>query len=215
MNSINRILIADDHELIRKGLIQTLSLIVDAEIIEANSGKAALQKVEEYKPELVILDIEMPELSGYEAAKFLKENGFSGEIIFLTMYKDESLFNKALDLGVKGFVLKENTVTEIEQCLQAVIKGNYYISPEISDFLVKRNLRQTSQKSEPNDLSKLTPTELTIVHFLAKMKTSQDIADELGVSLKTIKNHRNNICSKLGLSGAHALLKYAIEHVKN
>ena len=142
MNSINHILVADDHELIRKGLIQTLSLLLDSHIIEANSGKVALQKVEEYKPELVILDIEMPELSGYEAAKFLKESGYSGEIIFLTMYKDESLFNKALDLGVKGFVLKENTVTEIGQCLQAVIKGNYYISPEISNFLVKRNLKQ-------------------------------------------------------------------------
>jgi len=215
MNSINHILVADDHELIRKGLIQTLSLLLDSHIIEANSGKVALQKVEEYKPELVILDIEMPELSGYEAAKFLKESGYSGEIIFLTMYKDESLFNKALDLGVKGFVLKENTVTEIGQCLQAVIKGNYYISPEISNFLVKRNLKQASQIMEANDLLSLTPTELTIVRLLAKMNTSQDIADHLGVRLKTIKNHRNNICSKLGLSGAHALLKYAIEHVKN
>ena len=215
MNSIKRILIADDHVLIRKGLIQSLSLITDAHIIEADSGKDALKKVEEYKPELVILDIEMPELSGYEAAKKLMENGFSGEIIFLTMYKDESLFNKALDLGVKGFVLKENTVTEIEQCLQAVIKGKYYISPEISDFLIKRNLNKTTHKTESKDLSKLTPSELIVVQCLAKMKTSQDIADELGVSLKTIKNHRNNICSKLGLSGAHALLKFAIKQVKN
>ena len=117
-----------------------------------------------------------------------------------------------MDIGVKGYVLKENTVSEIVQCVNTVRKGKHYLSPAISEFLIRRNQRLISTASDKDGLNLLTPTERKVMKQLAQMKTSQEIADELSVSLKTIQNHRNNICSKLGLSGAHALLKFAMEH---
>jgi DNA-binding NarL/FixJ family response regulator len=128
------------------------------------------------------------------------------------MYKDESLFNKAMDIGVKGYVLKENTVSEIIQCVQKVLSGKHYLSPAISEFLIRRNSKLVAPASDKDGLNSLTKTEKNIIKQLAEMKTSQEIADENNVSIKTIQNHRNNICNKLGLSGTHALLKYAVEH---
>lgn len=214
MQRFKKILIADDHELIRKGLLQSISSFLYTEIIETRNGKDALEKCIEFNPDLVILDIEMPFFSGYDVAKQLKSLRMDMKIIFLTMHKDEIMFNKALDLGVNGYVLKENTISEIEACMQSVAQGNYYISPDIANLLVKRNMNSVSL-SESNLQIALTSTEKNVIALLAQMKTSQEIADELGVSLKTVKNHRNNICSKLNLSGAHALLKYAIEYEKS
>jgi len=207
-----RILIADDHSLIRKGLKQVLEVNTDAEIFEAENGKKALEVIIKEKPEIAILDIEMPEMSGYDAAVKIKEQELSTHLIFLTMYKDETMFNKAMDIGIRGYVLKENTVSEITKCVDTVLGGDYYLSPAISDFLVKRNQRSFKSSGNKDRSKDLTPTEKKVLSQVAQMKTSQEIADTMFVSIKTIQNHRNNICNKLGLSGSHALLKYAIEN---
>lgn len=214
--NINCIVVADDHELIRKGLIQTLSSITNATLIEAKNGIEAIEKIREYNPEVAILDFEMPELTGYEVAELICSEKKEVNIIFLTMYKDESVFNKAMELGVKGYLLKENTVSEIEQCLKSVMQGNYFISAELSNWLLKKTKEDSRKKNDfATDLKKLlTPTEFDILELVSEMRTSQEIANVFGVSLKTIQNHRNNICVKLGLSGAHALLKFAIEQFK-
>lgn len=207
-----KILIADDHSLIRNGLKQLLESEGEFEISEADDGQKALTHIRKDEPQIAILDIEMPGLTGFDVAKIVDREGLNVDIIFLTMYKDNSMFNNAMDIGVKGFVLKENTVTEILECIKAVRRGKSYISPAISDLLIRRNNKIMAQAADKDGLSSLTPSELTILKKLSDMKTNQEIADELSVSIKTVQNHRNNICNKLDLSGTHALLKFSIEN---
>jgi DNA-binding NarL/FixJ family response regulator len=208
-----KVLIADDHPLMLKGLRQVLEAEKAYVIIPVENGKAALQIIRDQKPQIAILDIEMPKQTGFEVAKQIHHEGISIDIIFLTMHKDETLFNKAMDIGVKGYVLKENTVSEIIQCIETVINGDHYLSPAISNFLIKRNNKLVAPASDKDGLNTLTKTEKKIMKKLADMKTSQEIADEFNVSIKTIQNHRNNICKKLNLSGVHALLKFAVENI--
>ena len=209
---IETVLIADDHALIRNGLQQVIEQQNLYNIIEADNGKDALSIIRDKEPDVAILDIEMPGMTGFEVAKKVHKEGININIIFLTMFKDETLFNKAMDIGVKGYVLKENTVSEIMNCLKAVMNGKYYLSPAISDFLVRRNTDLSTGATDKDGFNQLTPTEKEVLKLVSEMKTSQEIASVLNVSIKTIQNHRNNMCNKLDLSGAHALLKYAMEH---
>ncbi|KPP98613.1 MAG: two-component signal transduction system LuxR family response regulator [Bacteroidetes bacterium HLUCCA01] len=207
-----KVLIADDHELIRGGLRQVLQLEAAFEVFEAADGEAALAHIRQKKPDIAVLDIEMPGITGFEVARRVQSEGLPTHVIILTMYRDESMFNRALDVGIKGYVLKENTVGEIVKGIKTVLDGGYYISPVLSDLLMQRHY--PSGENSKSELEKLTPTEKGVLEELAAMKTNQEIADSMHVSIKTIQNHRSNICSKLGLQGAHALLRYATEHIK-
>ncbi|MBR9916964.1 response regulator transcription factor [bacterium] len=211
MNKKTKILLADDHSLIRNGLVQVLVSNSELEIIEAENGKQALSLIQSEKPEIAILDIEMPEMSGFEVAEKVKYQGLAIDLIFLTMLNDETMFNKAMDIGVKGYVLKENTVNEIVNCIETVLKGNYYLSPSLSGYLIRRNNKSTLSATDKRGLHLLTVSEKKILKLVAEMMTSQEIAEELNISIKTVQNHRSNICTKLDLSGTHALLKYAME----
>lgn len=212
MEKRKNIVIADDHSIIRQGLRQILELDGLYEITEAENGKQALEQILQLDPDVAILDIEMPVLTGYEVAQTIWKQGLDVDLIFLTMYKDETLFNKAMDIGVKGFVLKENTVSEIRECVQAVLGGRFYLSPAISELLIKRNEKLVAEPSDNSGLSRLSPTERIVLKRVSEMKTNQEIADALKVSTKTVQNHRNNICKKLSLTGSGALLKYAVEN---
>jgi DNA-binding NarL/FixJ family response regulator len=208
----NTILIADDHELIRNGLAQILASGTHYAVVQASNGDEALKKVRELRPVLAVLDIEMPLLSGFDVARRIHDEKLPVSVIFLTMFKDEVLFNRAMDIGVKGYILKENTSVEIMTCVRTVLDGHYYLSPVLTDFLVRRNSRLMTPAADKEGMSLLTVTEKRIMKLLSELKTSHEIAAKLGVSVKTVQNHRNNICAKLELQGAHALLKYAIEH---
>lgn len=207
-----KILIADDHGLIRKGLRQVLEAETEFEIIEAENGKKALQIIREENPEIAILDIEMPEITGFEVAKKIQNESIAIDVIFLTMFNDESMFNNAMDVGVKGYVLKENTISEIVECIKIVQSGKYYLSPAISQYLIHRKSGLMNEASDKKGINHLTDSEKNILRLVSDMKTNQEIAKELSISSKTVKNHRNNICNKLGLSGTHALLKFAIQN---
>lgn len=212
MDDTHEVLIADDHALIRNGLCQILENKSDFKILEADNGKDALEIIRKQDPDTAVLDIDMPNMSGFEVAKKVRNESIKIDIIFLTMHKDEVMFNKAMDIGVKGYLLKENTVPEITKCIKTVRSGKHYLSPEVSDFLIRRNSEQSSPAADKNGIHLLTPAEKNIVKLLATMKTSREMADDLGISVKTVQNHRNNICNKLGISGSHALLKFAVEH---
>lgn len=211
MPKVKKIIIADDHSLIRKGLRQVIESNTHFEVIEADNGEQALEYIQNEKPMIAILDIEMPKMTGFDVAQKVQHQSISVDLIFLTMYKEESIFNKAMEIGVKGYVLKENTVTEIIQCIDSVLKGNYYLSPSISNFLVRRNSKIATPANDSNGLNLLTPAEKNLLKHLGMMKTNQELADQFNISIKTVQNHRTNICTKLGLKGAHALLKFAIE----
>lgn len=211
MNNEVSILIADDHELIRKGLKQVLETQPNLKLLEAANGEDALQIIHEQKPRIAILDIEMPFVTGLEVAQKVQKESISIDIIFLTMYNDESMFNKAMDIGVKGYVLKKNTVTEIVQCVKSVLAGEYYVSPAISEFLIRRNTGSFTSATDTSGLHLITSTEKNMLKMVAELKTNQEMAELLDISIKTVQNHRSNMCTKLGLKGAHALLKFAVE----
>ena len=212
MDSEIRILIADDHPIFRQGLRQLFASVAGMTVVsEAGDGRAALAEIEAHKPDVAVLDVNMPDLDGFAVARAVKEKHLPIGLIFLTMHNDEDLLNEALDLGVKGYVLKDSAVTELIGAVRAVLSGEHFISPALSKHLINRRSRaDTLERSKPG-LKDLTPTERRILPLIADNKTSREIADELFISVRTVENHRSNICQKLELHGAHALLKFALE----
>ena len=211
MKAETRIIIADDHAIFRAGLRHIIESHPNYKIIaEAEDGEIALNLVLEQKPDVVILDVSMPKINGFEVAKELKKKAISAHIVFLTMHDDEAMFNKAMDLDVKGYVLKDNAAGDILRCLHAVTAGQNFTSSALTTYLFKRgNNRHTETNPGLDDL---TPTERKILKLVAEYKTSKEIASELFISYRTIENYRTNICSKLDLHGSHALIKFALQH---
>lgn len=204
-----KLIIADDHHIFRKGILSIVSENDGIEITgEAANGDDALKLIEERKPEIAILDIDMPGLSGLDVARKVKSEKLPVKIVILTIHKDKEYFDEALELDIKAYVLKESIANDLIDCIKRVAAGEYYISSAISGYLVEKNKTNSNQ----SELDKLTNAEKEILKLIAQNKTSAQIADELFRSVRTIENHRNNICSKLGLKGPHALLLYAIQH---
>lgn len=204
-----KLIIADDHHIFRKGILSIVSEDDGIEITgEAANGDDALKLIEEKKPDIAILDIDMPGLSGLDVARKVKSEQLPVKIVILTIHKDKEYFNEALELDIKAYVLKESIANDLIDCIKRVAAGEYYISSAISGYLVEKN--KTAPKQ--TELDKLTNAEKEILKLIAQNKTSAQIADELFRSVRTIENHRNNICNKLGLKGPHALLLYAIQH---
>jgi DNA-binding NarL/FixJ family response regulator len=213
MADAKRILIADDHPIFRQGLRHLFDSEKAFEVIaEAGDGLTALREIEAQRPDVAILDLDMPEMDGFAVARSVKEKQLGVELVFLTMYKDEEMFNEALDLGVKAYVLKDSAVTDLIGAVRAVLAGSNFISPSLSSHLINRHSKANALERSKPGLKDLTPTERRILPLIAENKTSREIADALFISVRTVDNHRSNICQKLDLHGAHALLKFALEH---
>jgi DNA-binding NarL/FixJ family response regulator len=206
------LVIADDHPIFLHGLKSILETEGDVTIIgEAGNGEQALTLIRDKKPDFAILDVEMPKMTGFQVMEALQQERNETQIIFLTMYRDEALFNRALDLGVKAYVLKENAVLDILSAIDAVSEGRYFISPLISDYLIRRSaLQPAPQLPKTELLNTLTTAERRILELIAQEKTNKMIAEELFLSVKTIENHRSSIVKKLGLSGSFALNKFVM-----
>jgi len=207
------VIIADDHPIFRKGLRQVIEDEPAIKVLaEAEDGEAALRKTEELKPNVAVLDIDMPKMDGFEIARAIRKEKMPVEIVFLTMHKDEDVFNAALDLGVKGYVVKDSAAIDIVGSIKAVAAGQHYLSPSISAFLLKRRSKADSLVEEKPSLKHLTTTEQRVLKSIAENKSSREIAAEMFISYRTVENHRANICNKLNLHGSNALLKFALEH---
>src|SRR5262245_7183427 len=205
--------IADDHPVFRRGLRDVIESAEDLRVVcEAGDGATALRCVQEVRPNVVILDIEMPGLGGLEVAAALRELDLNVGIVFLTVYREGSLLERALELGVRGYVLKDCAAEDIVASVRAVAAGKYYASPELTTALVERHGAQEQARSGSGALDELTPSELRVLSLIAVYRTSKEIADELGVSRRTIDTHRTNICHKVGIHGSHALMKFALEN---
>lgn len=208
-----RVLIVDDHPLFRQGLRQVVESDSLFDLIgEVGDGKTALELIQEKKPDVAVLDVNLPGMSGLEVARELQRQRTSTLIIILTMYKEEETFNRALDVGVHGFVLKENAVDDIRNALLAVSRGEHYLSPSISGYLARRHTRSQQLAAQKPGLHDLTRAELRILKLISEKKTSRQIAAELFISIRTVEAHRANICTKLDLSGSHSLLQFALEN---
>lgn len=208
-----QVFIADDHPIFRRGLREVIEIDAGLCVVgEAEDGAAALVLIENLRPDVAVLDIDMPRMNGFELATEIKRLRLPIEIVFLTMHKDEGMFNRALELDVRGYVLKDSALTDIAACVRAVARGEHYISPSLSTFLVNRSRSAVAFVKENVGLHELTATERRVLNLIAQHKTSKEIAAELFISYRTVENHRSNVCHKLNLSGSHALLKFALEH---
>ena len=213
MGSEIEIIIADDHPVVRQGLRQTVEADAGLRVVaEAGDGREALARIKELKPQVAVLDIQMPALDGFGVARAVREEGLPVELVFLTFQRDEDVFNAALDLGVKGYVLKDSAVSDVVACVRAVAAGQHYASPALTSHLVSRGRRAAALTAERPGLASLTPTERHVLRLISDYKTSKEIAAELFVSPRTVETHRNHICQKLGLHGSHALMKFALAH---
>ncbi len=207
------VLLADDHPLMRKGLKEMIEEEKIFHIIaETNNGESALLLIEQRKPAIAVLDIDMPKMSGLEVAAAVKEKKISTRIIFLTMYDKENIFIKAIEIGVMGYVLKESAATEIVEALKSVSMGKHFITPALSGVLVKQTTQSNLRGDEVLAISQLTATERKIVALIAQDQSTKEIAETLFISPRTVETHRNNICQKLDVHGANALYKFAIEN---
>lgn len=199
---------ADDHPILRKGVTD---LIVETDGLEwvgsAENGKEALDKIRSIVPDVAILDIEMPHITGLEVARKLLDDRIKTEFILLTLFKNEDLLQNAIKLGIKGYLLKESSTKEIIDCIHSVYKGQAYVNPQLTQYLIKR------QNIDDLVLESLSDHEVNILKLIARKKTSAEIADMLFISPKTVSNHRTNISKKLKLSGEqNSLLKWALDH---
>lgn len=208
-----QIIIADDHPIFRNGLKQIIEEDEGIKIIGfAENGEKALEKIDELNPDIALLDIDMPKMTGLQVLKQMKKSKSSTKVIFLTVFSSEDIFDEAMELGVSGFVLKDCAVNDIVECIYKVAEDNYYISPSISNLLVSRRDKIKKLEKERPNLFELTKTESSILKMIAGGKTSKEIADEMFISYKTVENHRSNMSSKLGLKGSFSLIKFALEN---
>ncbi len=179
---------------------------------EAATGKEAVELICRTGPELAVLDINLPDMTGLDVAASLRERSPETKCVVLTMLKDEQAFNRAMNLGICGYVLKENAATEIIACLAAVSAGDPYVSPSLTGYLLRRHERSDTLATRQPGLADLTTAERRILKRIAEKKTTKEIAQELEVSPRTIETHRANISSKLALKGGNSLMQFAIEH---
>jgi DNA-binding NarL/FixJ family response regulator len=206
-----RLLIADDHPIVRNGLSFKLNQDARFKIVaEAGDGETALSLIQEMQPDIAILDIDMPKLDGLQVARKIAESDLNTKTILLTLHRDEDFFRTAMEIGAKGYCLKENAAEEIVAGVQAVADGRTYVSAAMSVYL----LRQQPITPTPAEIlaAQLTAAERNILKLISLGETSKGIGQKLSLSYRTIENHRTNMCRKLDIVGTNALLRFALEH---
>jgi DNA-binding NarL/FixJ family response regulator len=205
------ILIADDHPVVRKGLRDVIDAEADLNVVaEADDGRAALSLLSTLRPAIAVLDLHMPKMDGFQVQQEIRKLRLPVETIFLTMHNEPDLLHKAMDLGGKGYILKESALLEIVAGIRSVAAGHPFVSPIMTAALLDR--RAQAQQLERGILRDLTPSERRILSMIAAGKPTKSIADELHIHQRTVETHRANICQKLCLNGANSLLRFALEH---
>ena len=211
MNTEISVLIADDHPIFRKGLREIVEAEPSLQLVgEAEDGARALTMLRALRPQVAVLDVDMPQIDGISVARAAQQENLSTAIILLTMHRHEHFFNAALDQGVRGYVLKDSAVSDIVAAIRAVSTGQRFVTPLLTDYMLNRYQAQTAAKPQTG-LPALTEAELRILKLISLYKSSREIADELFVSIRTVDAHRANIANKLDLKGARALLRFALE----
>lgn len=213
MGGETSIVIVDDHPIVRKGLRQMIEDEPDLKVIaEAGDGEAGLALIQKLQPRVAILDLDMPKLDGFSVAGEIRKGNLAIEIIFLTIHSEVDLLRRAMDLGGRGYILKESALVDIVNGVRSVAAGRSFVSPSMTPALLElRQRAQAFERSKPA-LGDLTPSERRILGMIAAGKSTKDIAAELHIHHRTVETHRGSICHKLELNGPNALLRFALEH---
>lgn len=195
MNKDIQIVIADDHPMLLKGLQEELIANKYQVISTASNGMQALEAILTLQPDIALLDIDMPLLSGFEVVKMAKDKGVNTHFIMLSFHKETDYVTQAKALQIQGYLLKEDPFFEIERCIEAVLKGELYFSKSFDNTILNNATKGIKQ------LQLLTPSESTILKLIAQRMATNDIAENLFISARTVEKHRSNIIGKLGIEG--------------
>jgi DNA-binding NarL/FixJ family response regulator len=205
------ILLADDHKLFRLGLRQLLDHYKDIRVVgEAATGFAAVDSARELKPDLVLMDISMPELNGIEATRRIVDADPEIKVVMLSMHADRRYVLEALRAGAKGYLLKDAAPEELMRAVQKVVRGQFYLSSQIKEQVIADYIRLTEPETA-SPFSLLSAREREVLQLLAEGKSTREIADKLSLSAKTVETHRAHIMDKLDLHTIAELTKYAIK----
>lgn len=210
MNPI-RIIIADDHPLVRSGLREAIERAADMHVLaEAGDGAEAMQYIERHHPDIAVLDVEMPGMSGIDVLRSLRGAEDPPRIIMLTVHRSAEVFHVVMDLGAQGYVLKESAIADVVQGIRTVHGGEFFVSPALADGLFTPT--KTPAELLLPGLRALSTAERSVLRLITIGESTQEIATRLFISPRTVTHHRENISAKLGLRGNYALLRFALEH---
>ncbi len=205
-----RVLFCDDHTLFREGIKAILKHEPTIDIIgEADNGREAVAKVQRLRPDIVLMDIAMPELTGFQATRRIRQFSKNSKILILTMYEDEDIIARCLDAGASGYVLKDAPVSHLIHAIDVVNRGGQYLSPRALKKVVTQYIKGSKQTATSYD--RLTEREQEVLKLLADGLTLKDIAVRLNLSVKTVDAHKYNLMRKLDLHDRADLIKYAIQ----
>jgi len=209
-----RILVADDHELVRRGIRGLLRARRGWTVVgEAVNGQEAVEKANRLKPDVAILDISMPDLDGLQATRRIREAAPTTEVVVLTMHESDQMVRRVLEAGARGYVLKSDLATHLVNAVKHVSAGKLFLTPRVSEIVV-RGFLKTGNESDLTEHSQARPTprEVEIIRLLAEGRANKEIAAKLGITIRTVETHRAKIMLKLGLHSIAELIHYAIRH---
>lgn len=211
MASKIRVLIADDHALVRDGVKSLLGLTEDIEVVgEAGDGREAIEQARKLKPDVILMDIAMPGLGGLEAALELKREGSPSRILVLTQYDDVEYVRRFLKIGIAGYVLKRMFGSELASAIRSAARGGLVLDPQVAAEAIQPAPEERGAATE--DLYELlTDREKQVLRLVALGRSNKEVADELGISVKTAMSHREHLMEKLGLRNRTDLIKFAIK----
>lgn len=212
MGEKKRVVIAEDHTILREGLKALLSSSADLQIVgEAGDGREAVRKVDQLKPDLLLVDLSMPRMNGMEAIQEIKKQSPETKVLVLTVHKTEEYVLASLEAGADGYILKEATHAELLLAITNVLLGKRYLSPDVSEKVIEGYLEGKKSSRPATPLERLTLREREILKLVAEGYKNKEIADYLCISLKTVEKHRDNVMKKLDLHSASELTAFAME----
>ncbi len=207
------VLLADDHAVLRDGLRVMLEAEADIEVIgDAADGREAVQRAAQCRPDVVVMDIAMPELNGIEAAREIGNLCPSSQVVILSMHSTSEHIFRALQAGARGYLLKESAGAEVVRAVRAVHAGRRYLSERISDRLVDDYVRERQTTEAKTPLARLSPRESEVLQLVVEGKSSAEIGEMLCLSPKTVETYRSRLMSKLGIHDLPGLVKFAVQH---
>jgi len=205
-----RVLLADDHKLVRAGIRSLLARLPDVEVIaEASDGREAIRLVEQNPPQIVLMDLAMPDLNGLEATQYLTRTFPQVRVIILSIYADEEHVYQALRAGAAGYLLKGAATEELELAIRSVAQGETYLSPPVSKPVIMEYIRRTDAGF--NSRERLSPRQTQILKLIAEGKTTKQVALELAISVKTVETHRSALMMRVGVRDVAGLVRYAVK----
>lgn len=206
-----KVLIADDHAIVRAGLRTLITSESDLELLgEATGGLESIEKVHDLNPDVLVLDISMPDLDGIEVVRALKQELSQCAILILTVHEDEALLREAIRIGAAGYIIKHAAESELIAAIRSVYRGELYVHPKLIRSLIAPEMKP--QPKEPANLETLTLREEEVLKLIVQGYTNKQVAEELCISIRTVEGHRANLTSKLGMRSRVDLLRYARDH---